>query len=213
MSRVYAYLRASTDEQDATRAINALEKFVADRGLTIQAKFIENKSGASLERPELLRLIEYAAPGDLLLVEQIDRLTRLNGDEWDKLHGIIKAKGLRIVSLDMESSYAIAQASNDDFTNRLLMALNEMLLHFLAATAKKDYDDRRRRMFEGIERAKERGAYTGRKPTPGLHENIIQLYEKKINQSEIARILKVSRHTVMRVIRAYRFKQEAKDNE
>jgi DNA invertase Pin-like site-specific DNA recombinase len=50
---VRAYLRASTDEQDATRARAQLEAFVAERGLTIAAWYLENESGAKLARPEL----------------------------------------------------------------------------------------------------------------------------------------------------------------
>ena len=46
-TRVYAYLRASTKEQDANRANDALMQFAEDKGLTVSVKFIENESGAS----------------------------------------------------------------------------------------------------------------------------------------------------------------------
>lgn len=87
--RTYAYLRASTAEQDATRALVELEEFATQHGLTIAAPFIENVSGASLQRPELFRLLTVAQPGDILLVEQIDRLSRLNADDWEKLRSTI----------------------------------------------------------------------------------------------------------------------------
>jgi DNA invertase Pin-like site-specific DNA recombinase len=45
---VRAYLRASTKEQDATRAKAQLEAFAAERDLKIAAFYIENESGASL---------------------------------------------------------------------------------------------------------------------------------------------------------------------
>lgn len=44
-SRIYAYLRASTTEQDASRAKESLEKFASEHGYTIDAEFIENESG------------------------------------------------------------------------------------------------------------------------------------------------------------------------
>lgn len=72
---IRAYLRASTDQQDASRAQQDLEKFVSERGLSIAATYTENESGASLKRPELFRLLEDCQPGDLLLVEQVDRLS------------------------------------------------------------------------------------------------------------------------------------------
>jgi len=43
--------------------------------MTIAATYTENESGASLKRPELFRLLEDCQPGDLLLVEQVDRLS------------------------------------------------------------------------------------------------------------------------------------------
>ena len=52
-----AYLRATTDEQDAGRAREQVEAFAAKRGLPIVGTYVENESGAKLARPELFRLI------------------------------------------------------------------------------------------------------------------------------------------------------------
>ena len=71
------YLRASTKGQDAMRAKESLQAFAVDRGLMIAASYIENESGASLQRPELFRLLSDSRPGDVLLIEQVDRLSRL----------------------------------------------------------------------------------------------------------------------------------------
>jgi hypothetical protein len=57
---VRAYLRASTDEQDASRARDQLQAFAAERGLTIAAWYTENESGSTLARPELFRLLADA---------------------------------------------------------------------------------------------------------------------------------------------------------
>ncbi len=64
---IFAYLRASTREQDAERAKNRLQQFVTERGHRIASWYIENVSGASLQRPVLMRLLENSAP-DLLPV-------------------------------------------------------------------------------------------------------------------------------------------------
>jgi len=50
----------------------------------------------------------------------------------------------------------------DGFTQRILSAVNAMLLDMLAAVARKDYEDRRRRQSEGIEKARTEGKYRGR---------------------------------------------------
>lgn len=74
--RVYGYLRASTKEQDALRARHELDSFAQGLGKSVSAWFVENESEARLDRPELLRLIDIAQSGDVLLVEQVDRISR-----------------------------------------------------------------------------------------------------------------------------------------
>lgn len=158
---VRAYLRASTLEQDAARGRVALDAFAAERGLRIAARYIENESGAKLYRPELFRLLADCEPGDVLLVEQIDRLSRLTSPDWTKLRSEIDAKQVRIVALDLPTSWSLAN-SPDDFTARMFAAVNNMMLDVLAAVARKDYEDRRRRQSEGTARAKAAGLYKGR---------------------------------------------------
>lgn len=82
---IRAYLRASTKDQDAGRAREDLERFAADQGLKIGARYAEDESGAKLNRPELFRLLADCQPGDVLLVEQVDRLSRLNKADWERL--------------------------------------------------------------------------------------------------------------------------------
>ena len=85
MSRLYAYLRASTKEQDADRAKQSLKAFAAEVDRDISAWFVENESGSTLKRPELFRLLDIAQKGDVLLVEQVDRISRLNSENWEIL--------------------------------------------------------------------------------------------------------------------------------
>ncbi len=158
---VRSYLRASTSEQDATRARAQLEAFAAERGLTIAASYVENESGAKLARPELFRLLADCRPGDVLLVEQVDRLSRLTEGDWRKLRAEIEAKQVRIVALDLPTSWTLATHA-DEFTARMFGAINAMLLDVLAAVARKDYDDRRRRQAQGQAKAKAEGVYRGR---------------------------------------------------
>ena len=66
MNRIYAYLRASTKEQDANRGKKSLVSFSKDVSRDISGWFIENESGATLQRPELFRLLEIANQGDVL---------------------------------------------------------------------------------------------------------------------------------------------------
>lgn len=159
---VRAYLRASTKDQDADRARTDLDRFAAEKGLRIAARYVENESGAKLDRPELFRLLADCEPGDVLLVEQVDRLSRLNSEDWNRLKAEITAKRVRVVALDLPTSHQLAQAGADEFTARMLDAINGMMMDMLAAIARKDYEDRRRRQLQGIEKAKAKGTYRGR---------------------------------------------------
>ncbi|RWD70200.1 recombinase family protein [Mesorhizobium sp.] len=196
---VRAYLRASTEDQNATRAAGALDAFAAERGLKIAARYVENESGAKLARPELFRLLADCQPGDMLLVEQVDRLSRLNAADWERLKAEIKAKAVRVVALDLPTSWQWAAAAPDDFMARCLAAINDMMLDMLAAIARKDYDDRRRRQAEGIVKAKAKGAYRGRQEDTTRNDLIKRLLREGKTWKEIEDGIKASRGTVARL--------------
>jgi DNA invertase Pin-like site-specific DNA recombinase len=200
MMFIRAYLRASTNEQDAKRAEKMLEEFAAERGLKIAAKYPENESGASLKRPELFRLLEESHPGDVLLVEQVDRLSRLNAEDWEKLKAEIQRKRVRVVALDLPTSHQLAKPS-DELTSRLLDALNGMLLDMLAAIARKDYEDRRRRAAQGIQKAKAEGKYRGRRENVERNASILAMLKLKAPWSEVCKATGASRSTLSRIVK------------
>ncbi len=195
---VRAYLRASTQEQDATRARASLEAFADERGLSVAAWYVENESGASLKRPELFRLLGDCKAGDVLLIEQVDRLSRLNDADWEALKREIGARGVRIVALDLPTSWQ-SIATTDETTARILAAVNGMLLDMLAAIARKDYTDRRRRQAEGIAKAKTEGAYKGRREDAERNAAIVSMLSKGMKWSEIQKATGCSRSTLSRL--------------
>lgn len=202
---IFAYLRASTHEQDAERAKKRLQEFVAERGHRIASWYIENVSGASLQRPELIRLLENASPGDALLIEQVDRLSRLDDAGWKKLKELISGKNLSIVSLDLPTSYAALESHrSDDFTAAMLRAINAMMLDMLAAIARKDYQDRRRRQQEGIAKAKEQGKFKGKQADLQMHQNVIKLrLQNGMSIRETASICRISERQVIRITKRH----------
>jgi DNA invertase Pin-like site-specific DNA recombinase len=200
MSLIRAYLRASTDDQDAGRARADLEGFASERGLKVVSWYVENESGATLHRPELFRLIDDAHQGDTLLVEQVDRLSRLSADDWEALKVELSGKRLRIVALDLPTSWMGAGANLDEATQGLLDAVNRMLLDMLAVVARKDYTDRRRRQAQGIEKAKTQGLYKGRKADTERHAAIADMLSRGMSWSQVCAATGASRSTVKRVV-------------
>lgn len=204
---IRAYLRASTKEQDASRAKADLQRFVEERGLRIAASYVENESGASLQRPELFRLLSDCQPGDVLLVEQVDRLSRLNAADWEKLKAEIASKRVRVVALDLPTSHQLIQPGADEFSARMLDAINGMMLDMLAAIARKDYEDRRRRQTQGIQKAKAAGAYKGRPEDTERNAALMDMLRRGQTWASIVKATGVSTSTLSRL--AKRIKEEA----
>lgn len=199
MNRIYAYLRASTKEQNAERAHHLLETFAHDHKQKISGWFVEHESGATLKRPELFRLLDIAQKGDLLLVEQVDRISRLTNQDWETLKARIKNKGIIIVALDLPTSHQFMNSNNDDFTMRMIEAINTMMLDMLAAIARKDYEDRRKRQAQGIKKAKAEGKYKGRPQNITLRKNIAALLRDGYSIKQVTKNLKCSNKTVIKV--------------
>jgi DNA invertase Pin-like site-specific DNA recombinase len=196
---VRAYLRAGTDQQDATRARDQLQAFAAERGLTIAAWYMENESGASLARPELFRLLNDSQPGDVLLVVQVDRLSRLTSADWEKLKVELTTGRVRVVALDVPTSWMMASKSADEFSGRMFEAINCMLLDMLAAVARKDYDDRRRKRAQGQAKARAEGLYKGGAEDVERNAGIGQMIAAGQSWSSIQAATGCSRATVAKI--------------
>jgi DNA invertase Pin-like site-specific DNA recombinase len=198
---VRAYLRASTDDQDANRARDQLKAFAAERGLSVAAWYVENESGAKLSRPKLFRLLNDSQAGDVLLIEQVDRLSRLTAPDWEKLKADLTARSVRVVALDLPTSWTMATGNGDDFTARMFDAINGMLLDMLAAVARKDYDDRRRRQAQGQAKARAEGKYRGRPEDTERNAGIASLLAEGRSWSFIQDMTGCSRATIAKIAR------------
>ncbi|OBU24831.1 resolvase [Photobacterium kishitanii] len=196
---IRAYLRASTTEQDAQRAKEELKAFGMKLYQRIAGYYIENQSGTKLERPELNKLIEDSEDGDVLLIEKMDRLTRLPWGEWKTLKARIMAKGLVIVVADQPMTHAVFSSGEQ---NSITLALTEFMLDLGAAMARDDYETRHKRQTQGIAKAKEEGKYRGRQPNLVLHHDILDQLTLGRSYSQIQQKLGCSRATIARVVKS-----------
>lgn len=187
------YVRASTKDQNAERALSDLVSFSTTYDDQYSA-YIENYSGTKLERPVLSQLLNEASKGDILLVESVDRLSRLSQDDFAILKDKIKAKGLRLIVADLPTTYS----SNDGITGEILNVINSMLIDLLATMAKLDNDKRKERIKQGLARS----GYvpTGKKANTAKHDRIKQLLTAgNMTKEEIAKAVDVGIATVYRV--------------
>jgi len=160
-----------------------------------------------LARPELFRLLGDAHPGDILLVEQVDRLSRLTAADWERLKAELTARRMRVVALDLPTSWMMATNAGDEFTVRMFEAINGMLLDMLAAVARKDYVDRRRRQAQGQAKAKAEGRYKGRPEDAERNDGIARMLAARQSWGSIQSATGCSRATIAKI--AKRLKQAA----
>jgi len=201
---LHAYLRASGLDQNALRAKQSLIDFASGYDMKISSFHVENASGTSLDRKVLWKMIDDANHGDCILVEAVDRLSRLKREEWDKLKKAMGKKCLNIVSLDLPTSFLIFNKNKQDgFTETMFVAINAMMLDVLAAIACKDNETRAFRRDQGIKRAQELTPekYSGRPADKERQQTIIKLRDGGLSIRGIAETLKCSPSTVQRAIK------------
>jgi DNA invertase Pin-like site-specific DNA recombinase len=99
------------------------------------------------------------------------------------------SRGIRVVSVTQQI----------DFNG----TLGKMLAAVLLGVAEMEQETRRERQRVGIEVAKARGVYRGRRPgtTKGTPKRAMQLRERGLSDGEIATALGTSRRTVQRYLR------------
>jgi len=84
----------------------------------------------------------------------------------------------------------------DDLTGRVLGAINSMQVEMMAAIARKDYEQRRERQAQGIEKAKAAGKYQGRPIDEDLHKRVMELLGTGLGTLATARHANCSTTTI-----------------
>ena len=194
---VRIYVRASTKDQDAERALDSLKEFASTiNGVTVE--YVENESGTKLDRPVLNKLLADAENGDTLLVESVDRLSRLKQEEFEVLKGRIKEKGLKLVVADLPTTHVLLN-TDDTITSSILNLVNNLLIDLLATMARLDNEKRIERIKQGLERSGYKP--TGKKADTDKHDRIRELNNKGLTKEEIGKAVGCGVATVYRVLK------------
>lgn len=169
------YARISTDDQNLDLQNDALTSAGCER------LFTDTESGAKAKRPGLTEALNYARPGDLIVVWRLDRLGR-SLHELVKLVSELEARGIGFESI----------------TERIdtSSAAGELIFHMFASFAQFERRVMIERTHAGLKAARARGRKGGR---PGLRIDIINAIRtlSKTDQSpkQICAALKISRAT------------------
>ena len=178
--QLYGYARVSTTDQDLSLQEQKL------RAAGCHVVRAEKRSGTNREgRTELRLLLDFLRRGDVLVVTRIDRLARSLKDLQDLVHEL-KAKGVTLKATEQPIDTGTAAG--------------KAFLDMLGVFAEFETNLRRERQLEGIQAAKARGVYRGRKPSIDPAEVRRLKDEEKLGPSAIARRLGIGRASVYRVL-------------
>ena len=187
MSRVFAYCRVSTLEQNTQNQLREIEA----AGFTIKPQRLieEHISGSvsAFERPGFKRLIDRMENGDILIVTKLDRLGR-NAIDIRQTVDLLSTSDIRV--------HCLALGGVD-----LTSAAGRMTMQVISAVAEFERDLLIERTQVGLERARASGKRFGRPPTlsDSQRKAVLMLIDAGRNISEIAREFNTTRQTILRV--------------
>lgn len=194
------YQRVSTSGQDLSRQQQLVEDAEA-AGFYVAGVYSEKISGTVSSRPELNRLIADLKKGDVVIAESLDRISRLPVAEGEALIERITTKGAKISVPDLIDLSEIINNSPDPLVQIVLEANQKMMLKIALHMARKDYEQRATKQASGIEAAKVKGVYKGRKPDTIANAKIVELRSLGYTIAKVASTLNVSESQVKLILK------------
>lgn len=199
------YLRVSTIEQSNQRQ----EKIIDDarsNGYYIAKVYYDKASGTIKERPGLRELINDLQPGEVIIAENIDRISRLPLQDAMDLVNEIRAKGAFLSIPNVVDLRELMKEGQTEISKIIMSSIQEMLLKISLQIARDDYELRRERQLAGIALAKKNKKYKGRKPNVDKHRLILDLWSLgEMTEAEIAKRVGCSLAQVKRVKQIYKY--------
>ena len=170
-SKTYGYIRVSSRDQNEDRQLIALH----GKGVEDEFIFIDKKSGKDFERPQYKKLVKKLRPGDLLIIQSIDRLGRNYEEVQDRWRILTKEKEVDVCVIDMP---LLDTRQGKDLLGTFIA---DLVLQILSFVAQNEREYIRKRQAEGIAAAKAKGVRFGRPPTPlpGNFHNIHRAWRSK----------------------------------
>ena len=178
-----AYKRVSTEGQVTDRQ---LDGFVG-----LDRIFEEKVSGKNADRPQLQAMLAYVRDGDEVVVHSLDRLARNLADLLAIVNGLT-SRGVKIRFVKENLTFT---GSGDP--------MSTLMLQMMGAFAEFERSLIRERQLEGIEIAKRKGVYKGRKPslTPAQAAQLRVRAAAGEKKAQLAREFSISRETLYAYLR------------
>ena len=201
MGERYGYVRVSTKDQHPDRQIENIKKYYPD--IKDDNLFIEKISGKKGmdEREEYAVLRRIVRSGDELVIDALDRLGRKKTDIKAELE-YLKSKGVVIRVLLIPTT--LMKIDGQEWAIEMI---NNLLIEVYTSLAQQEISEKERRQREGIEIAKEKGVYKGRKPIEYNQDKFEELYKRwragAIKAKEIMELIGLKPNTFYRAVQRY----------
>jgi len=178
------YIRVSSTDQNTERQLNDIE---------LDKIFTDKISGKDTARPQLEAMLSFIREGDTVIIHSMDRLAR-NLDDLRRIVQLLVKDGIYVHFIKESLIFSPSDASNP---------ISTLMLSILGAFAEFERANIRERQREGIELAKKKGVYKGRKKK--FSDSQIEELKSKIASGEkishLAIEYKVSRETLYKYIK------------
>lgn len=194
-SKVFGYVRVSTQHQYTDRQVHALQEYgVEERNI-----FIDMESGKNLERTNYQALRNtILRRGDTLIVKSLDRLSRNKADIRKELE-YYKEQGIRVKILDLPTTMTDFP-ENQQWIQDLI---NNILIEVLGTISEQERLTMLQRQKEGYLAARKRGTIMGR-PKAQKPENwdsvIAEWHSKKITARQAQKELGLKSSTFYKLV-------------
>ncbi|SHJ07535.1 Site-specific DNA recombinase [Anaerovibrio lipolyticus DSM 3074] len=187
---VYGYVRVSTASQHDDRQRLAMTEF----GIPEENIYADKQSGKDFFRPAYKILMTKLLAGDVLVIQNIDRLGRNYSEILKEWRIITEEKEVAIVVLEMPLLDTRNKYKND-ITGKLI---SNIVLQLFSYVAQREREMNIERTKQGIEAARARGVQFGRKriEKPAMFEQILLKWQQgEFSERMAAKMLGVSRPT------------------
>jgi len=176
------YVRVSTFEQNPERQLE---------GVPVARVFADQASGKDVQRPQLEALSGFVRAGDTVVVHSMDRLAR-NLDDLRRIVHTLTGRGVRIEFVKERLTFT----GEDSPLAHLMLAVMGAFAEFERALL-------RERQQEGIDLARQRGAYRGRQRSLSSAQvaELRRRLEAGEKKAPVARDYGISRETLYQYLR------------
>jgi putative DNA-invertase from lambdoid prophage Rac len=197
MSKTVAYVRVSTDKQDAANQEFEVRRFATQRGYEIDSFISEVVSGTTdTKYRKFGEVVDRLEAGDTLIVSEISRISRNLYQVFETLQACL-SRDINIVTV--KENFILGNDINSKVLAFAFGIAAEIERNMISARTKEALA---RKRAEGVVLGRPVGTHRPEhRKLYGKDEQIMEWLDKRVSYAAIGRLLDVNRETVSRYVR------------